>query len=314
MKKIIDFVAGNLRKLLYVIAVITAIVFISVSLFAINGMVLSDRETPVSGITGHPASATDNGSAPVEIRLMAYNIAKGFIHKGGLKFEDPDIMNARIISIAEIVNREQPDLLFLSEAVFECGPCPVNQVKSLAEKTGMYMWAFGENYNFGLPFFRIVGGNAVLSRLPLDPEDNPSLAGRKPFYVTKNNRRVLWCSAEIAKQRILLASVHNDSFNLKNNLLQTRQILKYAGNQPTIFAGDFNARPDEPPIKLIRSTGRFQAVFDGPLTFPAKKPAQKIDFIFVPADWKLMNHRVIQTNVSDHRPVVSIFRLPDAGI
>src|SRR5262249_10900156 len=157
----------------------------------------------------------------------------------------------------------------------------------LAEQTGMHAWAFGENYNFGLPFFRVVGGNAVLSRRPLEAVANPALAGRKPFFVTKNNRRVLWCAAQIGSQRILLASIHTDSFKRDNNLRQTQQILDYAGDVPAILAGDFNALPDWPSIELVRDSGRFRGNSDGPQTFPSDHPQRRLDYIFAPADWEL---------------------------
>jgi len=240
---------------------------------------------------------------------MSYNIAKGFIHKGGLKFSDEKVVEKRMRQIAELIIREKADIVFLSEAVFECTPCPVNQIKFLAEASGMHSWAFGENYNFGLPFYCIVGGNAILSRFPLETITNLSLSGRKPFYVTKNNRRALWCTLHIGGESILAASVHNDSYSRKNNLVQAQQLIDYKGDRPALMAGDFNANPDEPPIEFIRNTGQFTASFEGPPTFPAGKANQKIDFIFAPHKWKLLKHRVIQTNLSDHYPVVSVFSL-----
>ena len=69
--------------------------------------------------------------------------------------------------MAKVIREENPDFVFLSEAVRECTPCPVNQLELLAELCGMHAWAFGENYCFGLPLYRIVGGNAILSRFPL---------------------------------------------------------------------------------------------------------------------------------------------------
>jgi endonuclease/exonuclease/phosphatase family metal-dependent hydrolase len=283
-------------------------------LFIINGVFLSNAETPVTGVTSHATAVVHNAFAPVELKIMAYNIAKGFIHKGGIMFEDREVMAARIWQIADLINAEQPDIVFLSEAIFECTPCPVNQIVTLAEATGMHTWAFGENYNFGLPFYRIVGGNAILSRFPIEPVRNLSLADRKPFYVTENNRRMLWCEMQIGGQQILLASVHNDSFNPTNNLVQTQQMLDYAGKQAAILAGDFNARPVEPSIQLIRNSGHFGGAFDGPLTFPSKAPEQTIDFIFAPANWELLDHRVIQSTASDHLPVVSTFRVPGGGV
>lgn len=275
--------------------------------FVFNGLILARNETPLSGVTSHPPAIA---SSTPQIKILAYNIAKGFVHKGGMAFAGQDVVARRIQKIADVIMIEQPDMVFLSEIVFECGPCPVNQVISLAEATGMHAWAFGENYNFGLPFYRIVGGNAILSRFPVEPVDNPSLAGRKPFYVTSNNRRMLWCTTQIGGQQVLLTAVHTDSFHLANNLVQTQQLLDYAGERAAIMAGDFNAQPQEPSIRLIRDSGRFTGAFDGPFTFPANAPEQRIDFIFAPAGWELVEHHVVQSQASDHLPVVSTFRIP----
>jgi endonuclease/exonuclease/phosphatase family metal-dependent hydrolase len=276
-------------------------------LFVMNGLLLAEGENPVSGTTSYPSESENRN--PDEIKIISYNIAKGFIIKEGLNFSDKKTIKKRMTQIAELIVREKADIVFLSEAIFECTPCPVNQIVFLAEASGMHSWAFGENYNFGLPFYRIVGGNAILSRFPLETIANPSLAGRKPFYVTTNNRRVLWCALHIGEKSILAASVHNDSHSRENNLIQVRQLLAYKGDRPALMAGDFNSNPGELPIELIRNTGQFTASFEGPPTFPSGRANQKIDFIFAPRKWKLLKHRVIQTNLSDHYPVVSVFRI-----
>ena len=296
------------RRLLRVIAWLLTVPLLLLSLFVFNGLWLAHDESPIIVITEH-APARESSSPPAEIKILAWNIAKGFVHKGGLSFENREVVEARMQKMIALIRDENPDFVFLSEAVTECGPSPVNQVAMIAQATGMHTWAFGENYNIGLPFYRMVGGNAILSRQPLEVVSNPSLAGRQPFYVTKNNRRVLWCAAQIAGQRVLLASIHTDSFNLANNLEQTKQILAFAGDEPAILAGDFNAKPDEASIKLIRESGRYAGEFAGPLTFPADKPNQTIDFIFVPRAWELIEHRVVASDASDHLPVVSRFRV-----
>ena len=173
----------------------------------------------------------------------------------------------------------------------------------------MHCWAFGENYNFGLPFYRVIGGNAILSRRPLEPVGNPSLIGRQPFYVTKNNRRVLWCSTKLQGRRVLLAAIHTDSFKPARNLAQTSQLIDFCGDSPAIMAGDFNANPGEPSIELLLELCRWIDLADSPPTYPSDKPAQRIDFILAPATWELIEERVIERNVSDHRPVVSTFRV-----
>lgn len=282
-------------------------------LFALNGLVLATQETPIVKSTGHPAKIISADTEGIELKILAYNIAKGFIHKGGLSFNTPETVTQRLEQIVEIIRAEQPDLVFLSEIIFECSASPGNQVVMLAEATGMHAWGFGENYNVGVPFYRIIGGNAILSRFPLEPVENISLAGRKPFYVTTNNRRMLWCATQIAGQRILLAAVHTDSFNPANNFRQTQQILAYLNGRPAILAGDFNANPPEPSIQVLEHSGYFSGTIEGPFTFPANAPDQRIDFIFAPVSWTLVKQRVIQSPASDHLPVVSTFQIPEAG-
>jgi endonuclease/exonuclease/phosphatase family metal-dependent hydrolase len=298
-----------LRLILLVLGVPAALLVLGLALFAVNGLILADGETPRVGYTSHPAEEAPS-EGPRDIKVVTINIAKLFLHKKGFSFAKPEQVRDRLRRVAEAIRAQDPDIVFLSETVRQCSACPVDQVAEIANAVGMHTWVLGENYNFGLPFYRIVGGNAILSRWPLVPVKNQSLAGRKPFWVTKNNRRVLWCEMTLCGKSLLLASVHNDSFNIKNNLAQTRQILEFAGERPLLIAGDFNANPDEEPMLLLKETGRFSGEFDGPKTFPADNPRQTIDFILVPAAWELISHRVIDDTGSDHCLVCSVFRIP----
>src|SRR5262249_22754136 len=121
-----------------------------VGLFVVNGTLLSHGETPSIQFTSHPAAEPLSARAPVTLKVMAFNIAKGFAPLGGLRFEAREVVAERVRRMAEVIRAENPDLVFLSETMIECTPCPVNQVATLAEATGMHTWAFGENYNFGL--------------------------------------------------------------------------------------------------------------------------------------------------------------------
>jgi endonuclease/exonuclease/phosphatase family metal-dependent hydrolase len=290
-------------------AVLTLALGIPFSLFVINGAVLSQGETPELHLLSNEPFQTRDDRSPVTVKVLAFNIAKCFVFKDGEGIESVQAVKERVGRISELIKSENPDFACLSETVVECGPCPVNQVASLAETTGMHAWAFGENYNFGFPLFRVVGGNAILSRWPLEVVGNPPLAGRRPFYATKNNRRVLWCAARIGGRRVLLAAVHTDSFDRENNRRQTEQILNFAGDQEAVLAGDFNALPEWPSIDLVRRSGRFHGAFDGPATFPSDRPDRRIDYIFAPARWELLDVRVLDSQVSDHMPVVATFRV-----
>jgi endonuclease/exonuclease/phosphatase family metal-dependent hydrolase len=297
------------RRLLWILPLAT--VLLGLFLFVLNGTLLSSGETPLAGTTTHPAAALPAKDPPFQVKILAWNIAKCFVYQegSGIWFELRETIEERLGRMAAVINAEKPDLVFLSETIKECGPCPVDQVANLALATGMHSWAFGENFNFGMPGYRIVGGNAILSRWPLTAVANPSLVGRKPFWVTKNNRRVLWASVDLAGKPLLLASIHNDSFDLNNNLKQVQQILDFLGDRPAILAGDFNARPADSSMEWLRLGGRFSGAFEGRDTFPSDKPDRRIDFILAPAGWELVEERVIAEEVSDHRPVVAVFRV-----
>lgn len=279
-----------------------------IGLFTLNGLALADRQVPrVRHLAG--VEAAPSASAPREVTIVAYNIAKGFAHRGGLRFDSRAAVEQRVRKMAAVVNAERPDLVFLSEAMTELAPCLVDQVELFARECGLPHVATGENYNLGVPGVRVVGGNAILSRHPLAPVANFDLAGRRPFWISKNNRRALFASAELGGKPVLLGALHNDSFDMRNNAAQARQLLDFIGDRPCVLAGDFNNRPGEESMRLFRDSGRFTGAFDGPPTYFEGTRAERLDYILAPPGWELLDHRVIADDTSDHRPVVCRFRV-----
>jgi endonuclease/exonuclease/phosphatase family metal-dependent hydrolase len=205
----------------------------------------------------------------------------------------------RIGRIAEFIKKYEPDLVCLQEVAMESGPNSIDQAPLIAKTVGMHAWAFGEAFNNGLPFYRMIGGNAILSRWPLEVVANQPMAGRSPFYkFWVGNQRTLWCKTRIGGHEVLLASVHLASHKDKFRPIQMQQILDFVGDQPAIIAGDFNASPGTAVIQQIIDTGRFQAQLSG------------IDNIFVPRTWELIEHKVIENDLSDHPLVLSTYRIP----
>ncbi|HEY1191046.1 MAG TPA: endonuclease/exonuclease/phosphatase family protein [Gemmata sp.] len=296
------------RRGWWVLVAVGALALLVVGLFVLNGLVLADRHAPrmrhFADVTAAPTR-----SQPGEVTFVSYNIAKGFAHKGGLKFESREFVLAKLRRMAAVIRAEQPDVVFLSEALTELAPCNIDQVAFLARECGLPHTATGENYNVGLPFARVVGGNAILSRAPLTPVANIDLAGRKPLWVTQNNRRALFASAEFGGQTVLLTALHNDSFDMRNNAAQTQQLLDYVGDRPAVLAGDFNNRPENRSIQLIRATGKFAGEFEGAPTFFEGTRAERIDYIFAPGAWVLIESRVVADDTSDHRPLVCRFKV-----
>lgn len=280
------------------------------ALFAWNGLEdswrIPDHGTTLAEARKLTASELESGTV---VSVMAWNLAKCFFHAGGTRFRTEDEVRRRLDRIAEVVREHDVDLLFLSEVVFEAGPCPVNQVTYLAEAIGFHAWCYGDNYSFGVPGYRIRSGNALLSRFPLKPVAVEPLPGGKPFWSPSNNRRLLWASAAMGGEELLCGSVRNDSFDLQVNALQVEAILASLGSRPALLAGDFNAEPGDRSMELLRSSGRFVGVFDGPATYPARLPKRRIDSVLLPrARARLLFHQVLDVDLSDHEPVHVIAR------
>ena len=289
-----------------------AIAVILLILAIINTNFLGPGEKPLSGRSSHPAVKPTSDANGIVLKVMTYNIWMGGAYKGAWRFEKPEIVTERIRRIGNLIRENNPDLVFLQEVVLDSGLGSFNQAPVLAEKTGMHMWVFGQCINDGLPFYRMIEGNAILSRWPLEPLTNQKMAGNKAFYeIGYDDQSTLWCKADIGGQEILLASVHlNASDFYEVRLPQVQQLLDFAGDRPAILAGDFNADPNELEIRRIVDTGKFAVKLNGPFTISSYDPHRTIDHIFVPRDWQLLEHRVIQTDLSDHLPVLSTFRIP----
>lgn len=298
------------RRIRRALVVLGLLALGGVGLFVWNGLVLAAGERVTTGTEPEPAVVgADDRASGRTIRVIAWNLAKVFVHRGGFTFASREAVEARLEEIAAVLRRERPHLVFLSEVVTECTPCDVDQVRFLAREAQLPHWAFGENYNFGLPFLRVVGGNAILSATPIEPLANPDLAGRRAFWITHNNRRFLLCSTRIGEAEVLLGSVHTDSFDLANNLRQTHQILGLLDGRPAVLAGDFNATPGDASLAAIRESGAFSGAVEGPATFPARAPDARIDYVFAPRTWTLLEHRVLDDQTSDHRPVLATFEV-----
>lgn len=282
------------------------LVVVPAALFVLNGLVFAHQTKPrMVEVAVSPQPRRAEG----EVTVVAYNIAKAFVHRGGFKFDTRERVEDRLRKMAANIRGENPDIVFLSEAITSCGPCNIDQVEFIARECGLPHIATGENYNVGVPFYKVAGGNAVLSRFPLTAVENFDLVGRQAFWVTKNNRRALAVSAEFGGKPVLLVALHNDSFDMRNNSAQMKQILEWIGDRPAVLAGDFNNRPEEQSIKMVKETGKFAGEFDGAPTYFDEARKERIDFIFAPTAWTHLESKVIADDTSDHRPLVCRFKV-----
>jgi endonuclease/exonuclease/phosphatase family metal-dependent hydrolase len=84
--------------------------------------------------------------------------------------------------------------------------------------------------------------------------------------------------------------------------------LQAASHEPILLGGDFNTTPEDAVLAPLKAAGLRDAwaecgTGDG-FTYPADKPAKRIDYLFLSGDLHCSKAEVVDTRVSDHRPLL----------
>jgi endonuclease/exonuclease/phosphatase family metal-dependent hydrolase len=250
------------------------------------------------------ASAPDDTPArSVELRLMSFNIAHCM--------SDLD-HTAQVIeaSGADVVGLQEVDRAWGARSDF------ADQAKVLAEQLDMHVF-FGPIYSFdpldeGLP--RQEYGLAYLSRYPIIDATNHEIT-RLPTTEPDPEPVMLPGFPHI---RVNVNGVHVDVFNTHLDYrgdpwireMQVDDMLAITGTEPTrsVLMGDLNAEPEDPELAPVFDVYRdaWELAGDGAgLTFPTDDPEKRIDYVLTSPDIDVVNAEVLDTDASDHLPVVA---------
>ena len=259
----------------------------AVSLIALPGVLLFSS----------PAARTSAiGLAPPQtLRVMTYNIHVGV----GM---DKKLDLGRI---AGVINAQHPDLVGLQEVDRGVTRTQrIDEIAELAKLTRMdYAFAFNLHYQGGQY------GVAILSRFPIRATDH------RLYQNTREAERRGMIRAEVSVHGRLVnfVTTHLDYQHDDGRLFEAQQLLSALRDvkNPLIVVGDFNDSPAGRAYQLMRYQfgdawieGRGT---DEGFSYPADKPAKRIDYIFYRAADRLRTKRAwtVNTPASDHVPVVA---------
>lgn len=224
------------------------------------------------------------------IKIVTFNIHHG-----------TDINNQpSLTEIYNLLKQINPDIINLQEVdMLRPQTNQQNQAIILAQKLGM-RYVYGPVREYAQGSY----GNAILSRYAITSSRN---------IILEDTKDIRYClQADIR--------IHNQTISVFNTHLGLSQPARYNHladiilpdilrvNNPAILAGDFNAPPSKPEIIMITNflTDTFTKNSGNQVnTFSAHNPTARIDYIFVNKYITTLDYYIIDTDVSDHLPVVA---------
>ncbi len=245
-----------------------------------------------------------------EVRVLVYNIHAG---------KDANGVD-NLSRVAEIIRDTRTDIALLQEVdrgTTRSGN--VDQPRVLAGLTGFHV-AFGKTLDFqggdyGIAVLsRWAIATDTLHRLTVVPAQLRSGASYEP-------RGALHAVVEVSGAPIAILNTHidasRDDFYRRQEMTAVIQLARNSidRGRSTLVGGDLNAEPGSAVIEMLRASPLRDAwpecARGAGLSFPAHAPVKRIDYLLLPSDWKCVSAEVLDTQASDHRPVLFVIRRVD---
>lgn len=200
--------------------------------------------------------------------------------------------------VADVIKKANIDIVALSEVdqAFSKRSNYVDQSRWLANELQM-------DFIFGPALSLKSGqyGNAILSRLPIINHNN-HIFRIKPLFAEP--RSILEATIYVMDKQIKVLASH---FSIQPTLhqKQLRFCLDYSVTYPCIMMGDLNRKPSSSSYQKLCEKFMDCSAHQPLPTFPARNPRLRLDYIFVSNHFDVLHTSVIQSNASDHLPVIA---------
>jgi endonuclease/exonuclease/phosphatase family metal-dependent hydrolase len=251
------------------------------------------------------------------LRLVTFNIAhgRGLTPIQGLT--SPRKLRVNLRGIATLLGRLQPDVVAMQE-IDEHSRWAGNfdHLDYLRVHAKFPHAVFGIN-NRRTGLLNLSYGNAFLSHHPLLKTETVVFGSRRV-----GEKGFMFAEIEVAGRRIPIINLHLHAasrvqrmrqLGLLTGWLQERLRRDSAGwAMPPVICGDFNNSHtrDDATAALLSHLSDYSEYVMYPQTggtFPSPMPRRRLDFVFLPAECRRVQCRVLRTLLSDHCPVLAEF-------
>lgn len=249
------------------------------------------------------------GPNDTTIRVMTYNIRSG---------------NGNIDGTAAAIRASAPDIVALQEVDVHWAERSafLDEATALGERLRMSV-VFAPIYH--LPPATDTAsprefGVALLTRFPIVRWANDSLmrlSTQEPNPTRRRAPGLLEATLDVHGTLVRVLNTHLDyRSDPRVREAQVAEMLNYldAGSMPTVVCGDMNAAPGAPELQplLHRLRDTWTGRPEAGLTYPADHPTERIDYVLVTSEFRVLSTSVPVTVASDHRPVIAVVAMPRA--
>jgi endonuclease/exonuclease/phosphatase family metal-dependent hydrolase len=292
-----------------------------------------------SGLIGvERTGVSDSIERPTTLTLMSWNMAYayGMGSEGTPDYtpRDKSFYEQNLGRISDAVKLAGADVVFLQEIDFASSRSHhIDQLKVLAQKTGLKHWARAESWRtqyvpfpywpFNRQFGGMLSGGAMLSRWPIVKNEVHLLT--KPtakawwynlFYLYRYFQVV---TIKVHGREMKLVNLHLEAFDHATKDAQARDLVDYAKKTKLDFiAGDFNMLPEGAmkrsgfanpadvywedksytilkalPLTEIVEHGAYLQKEENWFTFPSVRPDRRLDYIYHAPGWSFMSAEVV---------------------
>ena len=276
------------------------------------------------------------------LTIVTYNIGylSGLTNNQAVR-RTAELFAANRQTVVSALSPLKPDVIALQEVdLASRRSFFINQAADLATDLQLGTTALAVNWDktyvpfpywpFSAHFGRVVSGQALLSRYPIQSHDRRVLdrVASNPFWYDAFylDRLAQVTTLKVGEQPVVVINVHLEAFDAPTRLRQTQAVLqmldRYSPGFPVLIVGDFNSPPTPtdavpPTLQPFLDDTRLRSAMalspsESVATFPSDRPTRLLDYIFYTPDRiNLVESRIIPEakQASDHLPVIAIVEL-----